>query len=315
MSLFQFPFIRKSYPTLGNPAFVDDVVAANELTLDGFAAITGLSNPGFCILTGLVPNGGQYGPGVFYLNGFIYYMPDIFNEGLYLTPVLVDTLPKPFSDTNSRPIYTLLQATATSDSTGGGAGATPIFNGSMGTYRFDLNSIKQALIAIQNTINVLGTAAFADIGTTLGTVAAGDDIRFGYSVAAADAKFATKLSVLLRGNTGGNNTGFIPTDNFDPATKKYVDDNSAKILARSAAPTHVGDIPGGGIQITVPLGLTLSGTSYMPFVTFYSNGTPHDDTSFSFTVLNRTTNGFDIRLQEWFGATQNVSFDWFILSY
>lgn len=315
MSLFPFPFFRKTYPTLGNPAFVDDIQAANQLTLDGLANLAGL--PTFCIISGLAYNSGVYSSGIILLNGTLYYLPVNLAEGLYLAPANQDVNAKPFSDTNARTTYTLLQCAPTSDPTGGGQGATPVFSGNMNNYRYDLNTIKQALITAQNTIGLLGNSAFRNVGTVSGTVAAGDDSRFGYTIAQANALFATLGSVLLRGNPGGNNTGFVPTDDYDPSTKIYVDQSNPKILLRSSGPVNVGDIPSGGVSITVSFGSTLASTSYMPVLIFYSNGNAQNDTSFSYTIISsqKLRTGFVVRLQEWFGAVQNISFDWFVLSY
>jgi hypothetical protein len=317
MSLFNFPFFRKSYPSLGNPAFVDDIVAANQLALDGLANLAGL--PTFCIISGLQYNAGTYSFGVILLNGQFYLLPAgvTLTEGLYLAPAPQDTNPKPFSDTNARNTYTLNLCAPTSDPTGGGAGATPAFTGNMNNYRYDLNTIKQALIVAQNTIGQLGNAAFRNIGTVTGTVAAGDDQRFGYTIAQANALFAPLSEVLLRGNPGGNNNGFVPSDNYDPATKSYVDSSNPKILARSSGPTVIGDIPSGGVSTTVSFGLTLPSTSYMPVLIIYSNGNAQNDTSTSQTIITslKLRTGFTIRWQEWFGTTQNISFDWFVLSY
>lgn len=318
MSLFPFPYKRKTYASLGNPAFVDDVLAANELASEGLRNLAGLgSSPNFAIITGLAFNSGNYGAGIIYLNGDFYAVNTPFSQGVYLYATPEDTLPKPFTDTNSRPIYTLLIASTTSDPTGGGAGASPLFNGAMDQYRIDNWSMKQTLVALQAELSLLGTAAFRNVGTTSGTVAAGDDSRFGYSQSQADALFATKGSVLLRGNPGGNNNGFVPSNDFDPATKQYVDQNSSHILLRSSGPINVGDVPTGGITITIPFGTTLPSNSYQVHICVYSNGNAHDDTTTSQTVIasSKLQTSVGIRFQEWTGITQNISFDWFILSY
>lgn len=317
MSLFPFPYLRKTYASLGNPGYVDDVLAANELTVQGMAALTGLGSTGFAIVSGLAFSSGTYGPGYIYLNGQFYAVNTSFGAGVYLYPTPIDVLPKPFSDTNNRNIYTQLIASTTTDPTGGGAGASPVFTGTMNAYRIDLTTLSQAVQSAQAELSLLGTAAFRNVGTTPGTVAAGDDARFGYSVSDANALFATKASVLLRGNPGGNNNGFVPANDFDPATKAYVDANSSHILVRSTGPINVGDIPTGGITVGIPFGITLASTSYQVHICVYSNGNPHDDTTFSYTVINSSkgTTGVNVRFQEWTGITQNISFDWFILSH
>lgn len=313
MSLFaQFPTIRKAWDSVGNPAFVDDIVAANELALAGLSAMLNLPNPGFAIISGFDYSGGFYLPGVFWFNGQFYSTSVTISENSYLLPSAIDTLPEQFEDIVSRNCYTILNAVPV----GSPIGATQIFSGDMNFWRLGVSNIKEDLRVATATISLLRNAAFRDVGMTPGTVAAGDDSRFGYTKAEADNLFATKALTLLRGNPGGNNNGFVPVNDQDPATKKYVDDNSAKILVRSSAPVAVGDIGSAGQQKTVALGRTLSSTNYMPFVTFYSNsGNPQSDTNFSYTILNRTTTSFDVRIQRWFSSTTNISFDWFVLSY
>lgn len=317
MSLLTFPFVRKSYPSLGNPAYVDDIVAANQLTLDGLAAFVGSPNPSFYVINGLGGSGtGPYTPGTIYLNGKIYIVQNSTPAGTYLTPTPVDTLSEPFSDTNARNIYTLLQASSTTDPTGGGNGASPLLTGNIDKYRIDLNSIKLQLTFVATQISQLGGSAFLNVGTTPNTVAAGDDARFGYSETEINTLFALKTAVLLQGNPGGNQTGFVPSNAYDPATKIYVD-KSGGILVRSSAPVNVGDVTSGGVAVGVSFGLTLASTSYMPVIILYSNGTPQTDTTVWYTIerSSMSTTGFTVRFQEGVAGTQNLSFDWFVLSY
>lgn len=318
-SLIQAPFVRKSYPSLGNPAFVDDIVAANQQSLDLILGILGVPNPNFCILTGFgIIDANTYGGGFFMLNGKLYFMPNSVSVGSYLTPAPQDILSQPFSDTNARNIYTEQFAVLTSDPTGGGNGATPQFvSGGMYDYRFDLTTIKATVISIQNVLSQLGGAAFLNVGTTPNHVAAGDDPRFGYTEDEINTLFSLKTAVLLQGNPGGNQTGFVPSVPYDPATKLYVDNQSAKILLRSSSPVVVGDVPTGGVTIGVSFGSTLASTSYMPIIVLYSNGDPHNDTTVTYTypASGKLTTGFTVRFQEWNAQTQNLSFDWFVLSY
>jgi hypothetical protein len=217
-SLFTWPFRRKQYPGIGNPRFVSDIVAANEAVIDAMKALTGLNATDFAIITGLdyTPGApGQYGIGVFYLNGNFYYVGTVFSEGLYLAPNPSDTMTQPFSDGVSREIYTLLTGNSTSNS----AGATPIFSGNMNTYRIGLKIVNGNVLAMQATLAALGNAAFKNVGTTPGTVAAGDDQRFGYTQGQIDSLFARKANVIEK----GTNTGYTPTGANDPVNKQYAD--------------------------------------------------------------------------------------------
>jgi hypothetical protein len=219
MSIFQWPFKRKEYPGVGNPRFVSDIVAANEATIDAMKALTGLGSVDFAIITGLdftpgAPNG-VYSPGVFYLNGSFYYMGAGFSEGLYLTTNPTDIEPQPFEDGISRLTYTVLSGISTSNP----AGATPIFSGDMNAYRIGLKSVKNSLVPIQTTVAQLGNSAFRNVGNTGGTVAAGDDPRFGYTQGQIDTLFAKKVDVIIK----GAGTAYTPTASTDPVNKQYAD--------------------------------------------------------------------------------------------
>lgn len=219
MSLIQFPFKRKEYPGVGNPRFVSDIVAANEATIDAIKAITGLGNTDFAIITGMEFTAGSpsgtYAAGIFYLNGAFYYQGASFSEGLYLAPNPTDIMPKPFSDGNSRLTYTLLSGISTSNPTG----STPIFSSTMNQYRIGLKTINGNVLAMQATLAALGNAAFLNVGTTIGTVAAGDDPRFGYTQGQIDSLFAKKADVILK----GAGTAYTPTAATDPVNKQYAD--------------------------------------------------------------------------------------------
>ena len=172
MSLIQWPFKRKEYTGIANPRYVSDVVSANEAIIDAIQSISGLSNPGFAIISGLVydPVGLTYSTGIFYLNGAFYYSPAAFAVNLYLTGSTVDINSSPFPDSTSRPIYTTFVGGTSSSPTG----ASPQFTGNMNQYRIDLSTIKTNLTAVQAIIALLGNSAQLNVGTTPGTVAAGD---------------------------------------------------------------------------------------------------------------------------------------------
>lgn len=321
MSLIPFPFVRLSYPSLGNPAYVDDIVASNQQLLDGISAllnggVTGTYG-GFAIISGLAYNSGtqQYGTGVIYFNGTLYGVAASFGTGLYLTPASQNILNKPFSDTNSRLIYTQMLVAPTSDPTGGGNGATPVFNGSMNQYRFDLNTLGTGLQAVQAQILTLGTAAYLNVGVSAGTVAAGNDSRFGYSIAAANTLFATKASVLLRGNPSGNNTGFVPSDPYDPMTLVYAQNNFIQILAKGYTPIGNAD-PSGGTNVNIGLGVTLGTNAYKVLFSIVSlSSNPQNDTYWNVVVIGslQTTSQFTLHFRQGSGATQNIAVDWMVV--
>lgn len=271
MSIFKWPFKRKQYAGIGNPRFVGDIVAANEAVIDGLKAITGLSDTEFAIITGLdyiagAPN--TYTAGIFYLNGSFYYIGTGFSEGLYLAPNPTDTEPQPFSDGNSRNIYTLLNGMTTASSTG----ASPIFTGDMNNYRLGLKNIKAQVLLLVGLYNALGNSATRNVGTIAGTVAAGDDPRFGYTKAQIDNTFARIDKVLQTDNT----TAYTPTDGYNPATKAYAD------AAAGLKLRWYGSLAGDGSNVVTNFGPTASPLS----VTMSRIGTGHYQVNHNLGSLN-----------------------------
>lgn len=226
MSLLTWPFKRKTYPGLSNPRFVDDVKASNEAVIDAIIALMGVSGTDFFILSGLDYTAGApgtYQPGIFFVNGAFYYISTVTQEGLYLTGTTQDTILEPFPDDGvARLIYTLFQGV--SANAPAPPNTSPVLAGNMNQYRLGLKFLQALVNSFATTINLLRAAAFLNVGTTSGTVAAGDDARFGYTVAQINALFALQSEVLLFGQP---NNGFVPTQPFDPATKGYVDNFSA----------------------------------------------------------------------------------------
>lgn len=221
MSIFQWPFKRKQYAGLGNPRFVGDIVAANEAVLDAAIAIAGLRPADFAIISGFdyTPGSpGTYGPGILYQGQSFFYMPTIFTEGLYIIPSPQDIESHPFSDGNSRLIYTLQSAATSTTNTS----YSPQFNGDMNNYRLSLRDLNASILVLKALYNNLGNSATRNIGVSPGTVAAGDDPRFGYTQAQIDNLFALKAQVLLLTTPGGFT--FTPSTDYQPATKKYVDE-------------------------------------------------------------------------------------------
>jgi len=192
MSLFNWPFKRKVYAGIENPRYVSDIQAANEAVLDGIAAVTGLNGTDFAIISGLDftpgPPTGSYAPGVIYFNGTFYLVQTGFNENLYLTPNNTDVLSVGFTDGNARNIYTEQYAVSTAVSTGN----TPQFTGDMDQYRLGLKFTKSEIITLQTIAANLGNSATRNVGTTAGTVAAGDDTRLVYTQTQFNTLFSGK---------------------------------------------------------------------------------------------------------------------------
>lgn len=305
-----FPTVRKSVPALGNPAYVDDIRAANQLMIDGLSALLGLYNSGtgFQIISGLVYDSvnNVYGPGVIWLNGQFYQIAASFAAGLYLVGGTADVMNKPFSDTNQRPIYTNYVAATTSQQT---SASSPVFNGSMDSYRTSITDLVADMVAVQAITSQLGDAAFLNIGTGPNTVMAGNDPRAPFTAAQLEALFALQTSVILK----GAGTAYTPVATTDPVNVGYVQANFVQKLA--SGNVNVGDIPSGGTQVGIAFGVTLANTNYIVLITCISQGTPFDDaTSHWPAIFGKTTAGCTVRLQEGVGVTQNISIDWIVLA-
>lgn len=310
MSIFNFPFLRRSLPSLGNPVYSDDLLAANQLTIDGLSALTNLPNPGFAIISGMAytpGSPGSFAPGIFWLNGIFYLMQTPFPETLFLIPNLQDINSEPFSDTNSRNTYTQYYAQTSTVAT---PQSTPQFSGNMNANRIGLNDLKTALISAQATIAGLGNSATRDVGIIPGTVAAGDDPRLVGPVSFFLATFAQINNVIIKGTVSG---AYAPVNPGDPVNKNYTDTNFVKKLA--SGNTNVGDVPNGGITIPIFFPSALPDTNYAIFITVISLGTPFNDaTVHTPAVFGKTTAGCQVRLQEGVGVTQNISLDWIVFS-
>lgn len=193
-SVIQFPNERIVYPGVDNPLFISDIQVANQGILDGLNMITGLSLSSFAILSGLTyvpgsPN--TYTPGFIFLNGQFYYVSASFNEGLYLTANVQQILPEAFNEVGvSHPIYKQYGSVT---SPTGGAGYTPVFTGNMNQYRISLSYTQSQVNILNGVIAALGNSSTRNVGTTAGTVAAGDDSRFGYSTSQIDTLISNRI--------------------------------------------------------------------------------------------------------------------------
>lgn len=310
MDLIQWPFVRVTYPGIDNPIFDDDIKAADQGILAAVAAMSGLGPVDFAIISGLEyittgPN--TFNPGIFYLNGTFYFIEDGFNEGLYLMPSIQTALSKGFDDGNTRVIYNTQFGITSVLNTGVGP-YTPLFMGNMNQYRM---GGKTVLANINNLLTIaaaLGNGAFKSVGTTPGTLAAGDDPRLVYTAAQLDLRFAQIINVIIK----GAGTAYTPLSATDPANKGYVDGTSARRIASGTL--HVGDVPGAGTLITVSIGSTLPDANYMVFGQLISNnpGSPGIDEIFVPLIRSKTTTFFQVWFEETAANVQNLDWDWII---
>ena len=192
MSLFNWPFTRKSYAGIENPIYVSDTQAATEAAIQSVKALAGLNDTDFAIITGLdytagVPN--TYTSGIYYLNGVFYYQQAVFDEGFYLTSNFTDELLESFTDGTPRYIYTVQYSTTSASPTNN----TPVFSGNMNAYRIGSKYVAAAVLALQAIANGLGNSSTLNVGTIAGTVAAGNDTRLVYTQAQFDTLFAGRM--------------------------------------------------------------------------------------------------------------------------
>lgn len=306
--LLQWPFVRVTYAGIDNPMFVDDIQAANEGILAAAAVLTGMGPTDFAIISGLNYDGStNYSAGVFYLNGQFYYLSGGCTTGQFLTGGPQPGLSEGFDDGNNRNIYNLYEGQA---SNAGGAGFSPVFSGNMDIYRAGAKRLMQAVNSLQVVAAALGAAAFLNVGNVAGTVMAGNDPRAPYTAAQLDARYAQIVNVITKG--GG--VAYTPVAPTDPVNKSYVD--SVAITKLASGRTVVGDIPTGGIMVSLSFGKTLPNTNYMLVFTAVSLGTASNDATTHTPAMidgSKSTTSVSIRIQEGVGVTQNLAYDWFII--
>lgn len=108
--------------------------------------------------------------------------------------------------------------------------------------------------------------------------------------------------------TGAGVTGSYP--NY------VIPGGSGLFPAVAAGNKNVGNIGDSGTTITVPLGVTLPSTNYMPIITIISNNNNvpgYQDANVFYAIGNKTVTSFDVYLYEWTPTTQNISLDWVVL--
>lgn len=270
--LIQFPSYRKSYPGIDNPFYTNDLIAANQFTLTGLAMLLNLGPSDFAMIygfkyvsgTGYLP--GPSGVSIFYLGdgvngGTFYAISTTVSENSYLFGTTLDTQLQAFDDGNSRKIYTMLIGQSSPSNTAPGIVFSPQLTGNMNAYRTGLFGMNTSIQSLLTTAAKLGAAAFMSTGTTAGTVAAGNDSRFGYSAAYIDSNFAKKTQVILTDSS----TVFTPVNGNDPVNKTYADSLSAKRLAGGTQ--GIGTLVSGGAVYTISYGATLPNLNYRAYFT------------------------------------------------
>lgn len=305
--LIQWPGARETYAGIDNPIFVDDIQAADEMVLAAAKALTGLNDTDFAIVSGLeFDNTTNYSSGIFYLNGQFYAIGGC-QTGQFLNGSIVPYLSEGFNDGNPRNIYNVYQGNAWN---AGGDGFTPVFNGSMDTYRISGKRLMAAVNTLQVIASMLKGAAFLDVGTSGGTVAAGDDPRMPYTAPQLDARYAQRANVIEKGTA----TPYAPVNPNDPTNKQYVDSKGSNRFA--AGSFHVGDIGSNGGHFTISLGGIVPNANYIVLPSITSGAAnPFDDASLVWAIKAKTIISFDIYLFEVRGDSQNFGIDFIVFGF
>jgi len=307
--LIQSPFLRQTYPGIDNPAFIDDILAADQGIQTMAAILSGLGPTDFAIISGLtyvpgVPN--TFTPGYFYLNGVFYYIPTTVTEGQYLIPNVQGVLTKGFDDGNSRNIYNTNFAATSLTST---PTSSPQMMGNMNAYRMGLKYLGAAAVAFYALQASLGQGAYANFGSVAGTVAQGNDPRLVYNQAQLLALFAQISNVIVKGDTNA----YTPQNPLDPVNKAYADATSGKRLASGS--TNLGDADtGAGTIHTISLGTTITVPYTVLFSVLSLNANAGVDIFHQVTVRNKTQTSFDTYWREVVSGVQNVTLEWIIVA-
>lgn len=306
----RYPFKRVTYPGIDNPEFIGDVRVLTEGIMSGLAMLANLPAQGFAIVSGIrfVPQSQAvpipyYTPGFFYLNGIFYEIQTTFIQGSYLQENPQSALAVGFNDGNARTIYTYYGSVVSVNDPGNGC---PAFNGTMDAYRIGLDWLADSVRSLLTTQAALKGAAFLDVGTTAGTVMAGNDPRAPFTADQLDARYAQQSQVILKGDT----TDYTPVNPLDPTNKKYVDASSARLFVGGI--TDIGDADrGGGTIHTISFGRSLPTTNYRIEFSAEDLGADPGQAVFYYpTVRNKTLVSFDIYFREVAQYTQHILLNW-----
>lgn len=122
-----------------------------------------------------------------------------------------------------------------------------------------------------------------------------------------------KNEVLTKTNT----TSFTPSADYQPATKKYVDDTagSSGLRPKLYGNEAVGNIPytPGYLYKTVNLGTTLPSANYIVLMNIVSANPNHwEDSQITYSVFDKKTTEFSVCVKEFSNANEDISFDWML---
>lgn len=115
-----------------------------------------------------------------------------------------------------------------------------------------------------------------------------------------------------------NVTSYTPTEDYHPATKKYVDERipvipSSDYLTKGIV--AIGDISADE-NINVSFESAISTDKYLVVGNIISNGASWpNDNDVVVTIKNRTTLGFELLLRETYSVAQDITFEYKILKF
>lgn len=138
---------------------------------------------------------------------------------------------------------------------------------------------------------------------------------------AADFVDFIRIDLVQKSNvlTLDNTTSFTPSSNYNPATKKYVDDAVGIVGLRPKASGNftVGTVaPSSNTYSTIPIGLTLANANYIVLCQVYVNNTGAPtiyENDLSGVVREKSTTSFKYYLNNYgIGSVDNVIIDWIL---
>lgn len=133
-----------------------------------------------------------------------------------------------------------------------------------------------------------------------------------YSTAQVDAADATKAAIYPA--VGGalktnNTTSFTPDADYEPATKKYVDDNKNDLLYKGNA--YIGDIPGDINELTISFP-SIGTANYIVLGDMIDAGNEPNHGVGVWNTKSHTSTSFILRYADYNGGVQDLTF-WYRL--
>ena len=116
------------------------------------------------------------------------------------------------------------------------------------------------------------------------------------------------------GSSGKSGSSGISGSSGTSGTSGHNGSSGTSFLILAKGTTSIGNPGGSGTNYIVSLGTTLANSNYMVFGSIVSNGDPNQDASTQWVIHNRTLTQFEVFFGEWGAPTQNIDWDWMVVS-